>query len=333
MNPGSLSKTFAIVAVAVAACAPLAAGAQTVWRLASGYSENAFQTLNLKQFAHDVSVATGGRLTMDVHANNTLYKLGEIPSRVESGAIPAGETIMSNLAAEIPVAGADSVPFIVGSYDDARRLWKAQRPVLDAELAHKGLIGLYAVAWPPQGLYAAKAIKVSSDLKGSRMRTYNAATQRIAEQLGARPVAVMMTDLAQALAAGRVESMITSGATGIDSHAWEQLKYFYDIHAWYPKNIVLVNAAAYAALAPRDQEGLRSAAAAAEARGWQMSQAAEAASLAELAAHGMHLDTVDFEFRNEMRRYGERFAVEWVRATGQGASAILIPYYVTAAAR
>ena len=30
---------------------------------------------------------------------------------------------------------------------------------------------------------------------------------------------------------------------------------------------------------------------------------------------------------------GERFSVEWVRATGQGASAILIPYYVTAAAR
>ena len=322
-----------LATLAIIACAPVAAHAQTVWKLASGYSEQAFQTVNLKQFAQDVAAATGGRLTIEVHANNSLFKLGEIPGKVESGALPAGETIMSNLAAEIPVAGADSVPFIVGSYDDARRLWKAQRPVLDAELARKGLVGLYAVAWPPQGLYSVKQIKAVSDLKGSRMRTYNAATQRIAEQLGARPVDVMMTDLGKAMAAGRIESMITSGATGIDSRAWEQLKYFYDIHAWYPKNIVLVNQAAYAALDPKTQDGLRQAAAAAEARGWQMSQAAEAASLTELAAHGVHLDSVDFEFRNQMRRYGERFSVEWVRATGQDASSILIPYYVTAAAR
>ena len=315
------------------ALAPLAAQAQTTWQLASGYSENTFQTVNLRQFARDVAVATGGRLAIAVHANNTLCKLGEIPARVESGTIATGETIMSNLAAEIPVAGADSVPFIVGSYDDARRLWKAQRPVLDAELSRKGLVGLYAVAWPPQGLYSTRPIKTSSDLKGLKMRTYNAATQRIAEQLGAHPVDVMMTDLARAMAAGRIETMITSGATGIDSRAWKRMKYFYDIHAWYPKNIVLVNQAAWAALDAKTQEGLRAAAAAAEARGWQMSQAAEAASLGELAAHGMHLDSVDFEFRSEMRRYGERFSVEWVRATGQGASAILIPYYVTAAAR
>lgn len=328
-----MKMTSSLPMLAMLCVAPFAAQAQTVWQLASGYSENTFQTVNLRQFAHDVGIATGGRLTIEVHANNTLAKLGEIPARVESGAIAAGETIMSNLAAEIPVAGADSVPFIVGSYEDARRLWKAQRPVLDAELARKGLVGLYAVAWPPQGLYAVRPIKSSSDLKGLKMRTYNAATQRIAEQLGAHPVDVMMTDLAKAMAAGRVEAMITSGATGIDSHAWEQMKYFYDIHAWYPKNIVLVNQAAWAALDAKTQDRLRAAAAVAEVRGWQMSQAAEAASLSELAAHGMHVDPVDFEFRSEMRRYGERFSVEWVRATGQGASSILIPYYVTAAAR
>ena len=321
-----------LLPLAMAACAT-SAQAQTVWKLASGYSEQAFQTLNLKQFAQEVAAATGGRLMIEVHANNTLYKLGDIPGKVESGTIAAGETIMSNLAAEIPVAGADSVPFIVGSYDDARRLWTAQRPVLAVELARKGLVGLYAVAWPPQGLYSVKPVKVASDLAGTKMRTYNAATQRIAEQLGARPVAVMMTDLDKAMADGRVESMLTSGTTGIDSHAWQHMKYFYDIHAWYPKNIVLVNQAAYAALDPGTRSGLLAAAAAAEARGWQMSRNAEGASLTELAAHGMHVDTVDFEFRNEMRRYGERFSVEWVRATGQGASAILIPYYVTAVSR
>ena len=321
---------LALIALA-AALAPLAASAQTVWKLAGGYSDDTFQTRNLRRFASDVAAATHGRLVIEVHANNALVRLGDIPARVETGAIAAGETIMSNLAAEIPVAGADSVPFIVGSYADAERLWRAQRPVLDAELARKGLVGLYAVAWPPQGLYAVRPLKSPADLRGQRMRTYNAATKRIAEELGAHPVDVMMTDLNQALAAGRVESMITSGATGIDSRAWEQLKYFYDIHAWYPKNIVLVNQAAWNALDAATQAGVRSAAAAAETRGWQMSRVAEAASLAELSAHGVHIDNIDFAFRSELRRFGERFSVEWVRATGRGANDILIPYYVTAA--
>ncbi|HEX7686166.1 MAG TPA: TRAP transporter substrate-binding protein [Burkholderiaceae bacterium] len=318
----------------VLACAlvgpPASVAAQVTWKLASGYSEQAFQTVNLRRFADDVATATGGRLVIEVHANNTLAKLGDIPARVEAGDIAAGETILSNLAAEIPVAGADSVPFIVGSYDDARRLWQAQRPILDEALAKKGLVGLYAVAWPPQGLYSARPVHGAVDLKGAKMRTYNAATQRIAEQLGAHPVDVMMVDLAKAMAAGRIDCMITSGATGIDSHAWEQLKYFYDIHAWYPKNIVLVNQVAFARLDQPTRQAVLQAAAAAEARGWQMSQAAEADSLAQLAAHGMHIDPVDFAFRSELRRFGEHFSVEWVRATGRAANDILIPYYTTA---
>ena len=184
---------------APASVAAAAAPATTTWQLASGYSEEAFQTVNLRLFARDVEAATHGRLHVEVHANNTLAKLGDIPAKVESGEIPAGETILTNLAAQIPVAGADAVPFIVNSYDDAQRLWKAQRPVLDAELAKKGLVDLYAVAWPPQGLYSTKPIKGAADLKGSRMRTYNATTQRIAEQLGAKPVDVMMTDLNKAI--------------------------------------------------------------------------------------------------------------------------------------
>jgi TRAP-type C4-dicarboxylate transport system substrate-binding protein len=326
-----MKHALSLAILVAASCGCVEAQAQTVWQLASGYSEEAFQTVNLKRFAAEVGVATRGKLKIEVHANNTLVRLADIPDKVASGDIAAGETIMSNLESRMPVAGADSVPFLVGSYADARRLWLYQRPTMDAKLAEKGMVELYAVAWPPQGLYSIRPIKVASDLKGMKMRTYNKATRRIAEQLGAQPVDVMMVELNQAMAAGRVEAMITSGATGIDSKAWEKLKYFYDIHAWYPKNIVLVNQAAFNALEPGTQETLRSVAANAEKRGWQMSETAAASSLTELTAHGMHLDPIDFQFRSELLRFGERFSVEWVHATGQDSSSILIPYYTAKA--
>jgi TRAP-type C4-dicarboxylate transport system substrate-binding protein len=317
---------------ALAAAALLAAGVACAaepqpWQLATGYRAEVFHTQNLQQFAKEVGQATGGALKIEVHPNNQLVSLGEIRAQVESGRLAAGEVIMTSLVKEVPSAGADSVPFIVGSYEDAKRLWQNQRPVIEQALAQRGLVPLYAVPWPSQGLYTARPIASVADLKGARMRTYNATTVRIAELLGAQPVDVPMAEVGKALAAGRMDSMITSGVTGVENKVWDHLKYFYDIKAWFPKNLVLVNKARFEALTPAQREAVRRAAQAAEERGWAASEAASAASLRELAAHGMRIESPGFEFRNELRRYGDKFSIEWVRATGQEASAILIPYY------
>jgi TRAP-type C4-dicarboxylate transport system substrate-binding protein len=305
--------------------------AQTVWKLATGYRAESFHTENLRQFAKDVAAATDGKLVIEIHPNNALAKLADIRAKVEAGEIAAGEVIMTSLVKQIPAAGADSVPFIVNSFDDARWLWEHQRTIVEPALDKRGLTALYVVPWPSQGLFSTKPIRSASDLKGAKMRTYNAATVRIAELTGATPVDVTMTEVAAAVAAGRIDSMITSGITGVENRVWGQIKYFYDIRAWFPKNLVMVNSAAFKALDAKTQAALRQAAAAAEKRGWAMSEAAAAASLGEMTSHGMKIEAIGFEFRNELRRFGEKFSIEWVRATGQEASAILIPYYTGAA--
>jgi TRAP-type C4-dicarboxylate transport system substrate-binding protein len=252
---------------------------------------------------------------------------------VASGRVSAGEVIMTGLVKQVPIAGADAVPFIVRSYDDARRLWQAQRPLVERELQARGLVALYAVPWPSQGLFTARPVQSIVDLRGMRMRTYNATTVRIAQLVGAMPVDVPMAGVAQALAAGRIDSMITSAVTGVDNHVWDQLKYFYDIRAWFPKNIVVVNRARFEALSEGEREAVRHAADEAERRGWAMSEAAASASVHELAAHGMHVETPGFEFASELRRLGDHFSIEWVHSCGRDASAILIPYYTAGAER
>jgi TRAP-type C4-dicarboxylate transport system substrate-binding protein len=319
------ARSFAPCALAFAAVA--AGAAPQDWPVATGYGANTFHTANLRQFANEVKAATHGELVLEVHPDNTLAKLAEIRAQVESGRLPAGELIMTSLVDVIPVAGADAVPFIVGSYDDARTLWHMQRVAVEQALARRGLVALYAVPWPSQGLYTTKPIASTADLKGAAMRTYNATTARIADLLGARPVDVPMTRVAQALAEGRIDCMITSGVTGAENKVWDHLKYYYDIRAWYPKNLVIANKARFDALPDATRAAVRQAALAAENRGWALSEEASAAALRELAAHGMHVESPGFALRDELRRYGEKFALEWVRTTGQDASAILIPYY------
>lgn len=314
------------VMLAALAVAPMA-HAQTQWKLATGYRAESFHTRNLVQFAQEVDAVSSGALRIEVHANNTLAKLGDIPAAVRDGKAQAGETIMTSLVGEMPIAGADAVPFVVRSYTDARRLWDLQRPLIEGHLARKGLKALYAVPWPPQGLFSIAPVKLATDFRGTRMRTYNPATVRIAEMLGATPVDVPMVEVNKALAAGQLDSMITSALTGVENQVWGQIRQYYGINAWFPKNIVFVNQQAFDALPPPARQAVTKAAADAESRGWAMSEAIAQESVSELQRRGVKVERASAELDAELKRLGERFSREWVRSVGGEANQIFIPYY------
>jgi TRAP-type transport system periplasmic protein len=317
-----------LIAALLAASASFAQNsAPTTWKLATGYRGESFHGKNLSQFADDVKAATQGQLQIELHPNNSLIRLPEIRAAVEASKVQAGESIMSGLTKDIPTSGADSVPFVVSTYADAQRLWKSQRPLTEKAFAQRGLKVLYAVPWPPQGLHSKKPIITLQDFKGTTMRTYNPTTLRIAELLGAKGVDVPMVEVGKALKEGRMDSMITSAVTGAENKVWGDIKFYYEINAWFPKNIVYVNAKAFNALAAPAQKAVLEAAAQAEQRGWQMSQKAAADSTEELRANGVKIERIPREIETALKRLGEKFSREWVSSVGQDATAIFTPYY------
>ena len=184
------------------ACAALAATsasvAQTKWDLAAAYPATNFHTENLSAFAADVDKATAGKLKITVHANASLFKAPEIKRAVQGGQAQAGEILLVNYQNEWQIFGADGLPFLADSYDEAMKLYKAQRPLLEKKFGEQGMLLLYAVAWPPQGIYSKKPIASAADLRGSKWRAYSPATARIAELVGAQPVTVQAAELSQA---------------------------------------------------------------------------------------------------------------------------------------
>lgn len=317
-------KLLLIGALALASVAQ----ASTTWKLATGYRAESFHTQNIMQFAKDVEQASAGALRVEVRPNNELFRLNDIRQAVQDGKAQAGETILTSLVGEIPIAGADAIPFVVGSYEDARRLWDLQRPLLERHFAQRGLKALYAVPWPPQGLYASAPVRSSADFRGTRMRTYNQSTVRIAEMLGATPVDVPMVEVNKALASGRMDNMITSAVTGVENQVWGQIRHYYEINAWFPKNIVFVNRAAFDALPPAVQLAVTRAAQDAEHRGWAMSREVAMVSTSELKAKGMKVDRIPADFEAGLKRMGEKFSREWVRSVGNEANQIFVPYYI-----
>jgi TRAP-type C4-dicarboxylate transport system substrate-binding protein len=193
------------------------------------------------QFAADVEKATGGKLKITVHPGASLFKAPEIKRAVQGGQAQAGEILISGYSNEDPVFGLDSVPFLATSYAESARLWKVSRKAVEDRFAKQGMVVLYAVPWPPQGIYSTKPLNSVADMKGLKLRAYNPMISRIAELAGAQPVTIQAAELAQAMATGAVNANITSGATGYDTKAWEVVKNYYDTQAWLPKNIIFAN--------------------------------------------------------------------------------------------
>ena len=311
-----------LFAAAIAATA-FAAPAQTKWDLPSGYGANTFQVQNLQWFAEEVDKASAGKLKITLHANASLFKANEIKRAVQSGQTPIGEFIVSGAANEHPLFGLDSIPFLATSYADARRLNDVSKPALDKLLAGQGLKLLYAVPWPPQSLYSAKPVQSLADLKGTRMRAYNPATSKIAELLGAQPVTVQLAELPQALATGAVNNFLTSSASGVDSKLHEHVKHFYAVAAWLPRNLVVVNQKAFDGLDKPTQDAVTKVAAAAETRGWRVSEDRDGEYLKELATKGMAIDARAEGLKRELRTVGDKMTADWLATAGADGKAVV----------
>src|SRR5215212_1935166 len=304
----------------------LPAAAQTKWNLPAAYPADNFHTENLVQFSKDIADATGGKLQIAVHANASLFKAPEIKRAVQTGQAQAGEVLMSLHENEDPLYGLDVVPFLATSFDEARKLWEAQRPAIEKKLEGQGLKLLYAVAWPPQGIYTKKDVNSLDDMKGLKWRAYNAGTARIAELVGAQTVTIQAAELPQALATGVVNSFMSSGATGYDSKVWESLDHFYDTQAWLPKNMVIANKAAFDALDKPTQEAVLKAAKEAEERGWKLSQEKTKWYTDQLAAKGMKVLPPSPELKSGFRKIGEQLTADWLKKAGPEGQAIVDAY-------
>jgi TRAP-type C4-dicarboxylate transport system substrate-binding protein len=218
----------------------------------------------------------------------------------------------------MPMFGVDSIPFLATSYGESRNcggLAAGDRSP-PRQAGHEGAL---RVPWPPQGIFSAKPISSAADLKGVKWRAYNPNTSRIAQLVGAQPVTIQAAELTQALATGAVNTFMTSAATGYDSKVWEQVKYYYDVSAWLPKNLVIVSQKAFDASTSRARKPCSRPPLAAETRGWKVSAEKNNWYIEQLKKNGMKVDAGSAATegrpeegrRHDDRRLGEAGRSRW----------------------
>ena len=302
------------------------AGAQQSWNMATPYPDATFHTQNIMEFVDDIEAATDGEIQVQVHSAGSLISHPEIKRGVRTRQVEMGEIFISLLGNEDRVFAVDSVPFLATSYEEAEALWEASRPKIESLLAEDRIKLLYAVAWPAQGLYTNREIESIADLEGLSFRAYNATTSRLAELLDMEGTQVEVPEIPQAFSTGIINAMVTSPTTGVNSQAWDFVDYFYDIQAWIPKNMVVINQQVWDQLDEDSQEAILAAAREAEERGWAMSRDEAEAQKAELEANGMQVLEPSETLTRELNEIGERMTREWLEETGDDGQAIIDAY-------
>jgi TRAP-type C4-dicarboxylate transport system substrate-binding protein len=298
--------------------------------MATPYADGNFHTRNVRSFIEDIQKGSNGQLSVQLHSNGGLLKMPEIKRGVQTGQVQVGEILLTAYANEDPLFDADALPQLVVNYAQAKRLADLQRPFIEARLARQGLSLLYMVPWPPAGLYSQEPVTSLEQLRGQRFRTFSPMTNRFAQLIGAQPTLVQAAELAQAFATGVVQAQITSAATGVDTQSWDYAKVFTPLGFSMTKNAVFISSRALQGLSQPQQQMIRTAAAAAEKRGYEISEAAAKDTEATLGQRGMRVLQPSARLLEDLTRVGRTMADEWVQRAGEDGKKLLDAYRASA---
>jgi TRAP-type C4-dicarboxylate transport system substrate-binding protein len=293
------------------------------WDMPMAYSATNFHSATGAEFAKCVTTGTGGSIEIVTHPSGSLFKGGDIKRAIQTGQAPIGERLLSGHQNENALFGFDSIPFLATSFDDSAKLWKAAKPTLTKLLDDQNLVLLYAVPWPPQGLYFKKEVNAVADMKGIKFRSYNTATARLAELTGMLPVTIEAAEISQAFATGVAESMVSSGSTGYDRKVWESLTHFYEVDAWLPRNYVMVNKDVWGGTSKANQNVLRGCASLAEYTGLYRSIEYTQFTLNGLKAGGMTVGPAGDKLVSDLKEIGKTMTTEWLAKSGAEGNAIV----------
>jgi len=296
------------------------------WDMPTPYGDGTHQTQVAKVFAKEVTDNSDGKLEITVHSGGSLIKHPEIHRAVKSRQVQIGEVFIGRLGNTDPVFKLDNIPFVATDFDSAKELYDASRPELVKALEKDGLTFLYASPWPAQDLYTNLSVNSLEDLAGSKMRSYSPTTSRLADLMGATPVNVPFSDIAQAFTTNVIDGMVTSPSTGVNNQSWDYVSHLTTINAWIPKNMVFVNTRYFEKLDQDLQKIIIDAAAKAESEGWALGLKLATEHTEILREKGMVIDSPSEQLQSELKGIGDTMLEEWLTESGESGKSIIDAY-------
>ncbi len=265
-----------------------------------------------QQFVDQVASLSGGELEI-TFGEGPLSRLRSVNhlEAINAGIIQLADSHSGALAAEMPLFGLSSLPTLVDDPHQARELYRLARPSYEALLEEYDQILLYALPWPPSGLWSRKPITTRDDLRGVPVRAYDRNTQRVLLNLGAIATVLGWEPMQQQLAEGRIEAVMTSALGGLTAELNRTLDHYTALQYAMPLNIVHMSRSRFEALDDTQREALLSAATEIEDTSWNAIASVLEQTHAQLEEAGV---TVSNPLSPELKRSLARASVSVIES-------------------
>jgi len=321
-------KSCVMTAAAVLAFSTAASAATVKWDMANEYQESSIHGQGQKVFSETLMKESGGSIVVTNHFGASIgYKSKEHFDAVGDGALPIANTSMGQVAGIEPIFLLSSLPFLVGSADDARLLWEVAKPHYEAVFAKHNQVLLYASPWPPAGIWSKKPVLSSSNLSGLKIRAWDASGTRTLKTAGAAAVQMSWADVVPQLSSGGIEAVLTSAEGGVNAKFWEHLSHFNAINYSMSLNMTHVNKDAFDALSAEQKAAVMKAAEVAGDAAWAALAERVGQNYKDMRANGITVaETVPAGFLGELNAAGDGVYDDWLSKVGDTGKAILDEY-------
>lgn len=224
---------------------------------------------HLKRFAALVSVLTKERMLVQL---DTTDQQDQVLERIGVGDAVIGHVPMKTLRRFGIVFSHDTDPLLATDYEMAKSLDRTARPVLNNRLdtINANLQILFTIPDQPRGFVSmtANVIKSQNDLKGRRVISEDALSDRQYARTGLSPMTLLPKDFGTALSRGAASTAIASLSDNVSTLLREQGRY-YDLQIFIPKFAVIASHSWFGTLSDELQFALHDAARLAEAQAWR----------------------------------------------------------------
>ncbi|WP_428664430.1 TRAP transporter substrate-binding protein [Reyranella sp.] len=301
---GALAMAPAVVRAQATMKLPLA----TVWPDAN------FHVVNCRRFADEVKKATGGAIEIDVKSGGQLgFKGPECLRAVRDGLVPMADYLDTQQIGDEPFLGLEGIPFLAGSADELKLLYKHLRPEWEKITAKNNQTLLYAVPWPNQYLHLKVKVETVDALKGIKIRVADKGTQELWASAGVAPVVIPWGELLPALSSGAVSGVSTSAVSGVDGKFWEFLKFFHETNQTWASDFVTINNDVWKKIKPEHQKAITDLAKKLEPEFWDSSFAADKDCAKKMIDGGMQLVKPSTAMMAELRKRSAHLMDEFLK--------------------
>lgn len=239
------------------------------WVVASDHPADTVGGSAIRQFSASLSEHTGDAVSGIVRIKPE-SKFGDLIEEVQHERLQVADVFTGSLVRLDPIFELPTLPFIVRSASDARRLACIALPAYRNALSRAGFHLLFISPWPPTGLWSREPIESATDIASLKVRTYDEASAEVLQAIGAQAMALPVHEVAQRLRIGSLNAVLSSGDGAVGKLLARDLSNFSAIGYAYPTSFVFMKESVYKALPKRLRDQVDAAAADVSRQQWDL---------------------------------------------------------------